>query len=173
MSQVYLSVQHTSIMYNRLLLGLLFSIFSLCIANPTPAPAASPTGVLKPRDTITTTCNADNCYRAAKSVYDGLSRNALASLCTSYTSPPPVVTTLTSSPVTLPSSCSAPRITSICDCLFPAEACATRAAEQRVQNPSFEQGGGETSPYWSFSDTANNFYLYQNSMQDYSGSYGV
>ena len=160
-------------MYIRLLLGLLFSISTICIANPTPAPAPSPTRLLQARDTIATSCNADNCYRAAKSIYDGVSHNSLVALCTSYTNPPPVVTTLTSSPVTLPSSCSAPRITSICDCLVPAAACATRAAEQRVQNPSFEQGGGETSPYWSFSDTANNFYLYQNSMQDYSGSYGV
>lgn len=176
-------------MYKKIALFLLASLVSICHANPTPnpTPAPSPTKFLAPRDTIATSCNADNCYRAAKSLnenFNGAYYGSINPLCSSYTSPPTVVTSLTSSPLTLPSSCSASRITSICDCLAPPPACATRASQQRVQNPSFEQGytydGG--APYWSFSDTAKfsagdsatgNYDLYNNAQQDYDGSWGL
>ncbi|KAL8790749.1 MAG: hypothetical protein Q9195_006227 [Heterodermia aff. obscurata] len=148
---------------------------SFCAGNPTPAPAPSPTKFIEPR---ATTCNADNCYRAAKSINEdqtGGHYGSIVPLCSSYTSPSTPVTTLTSSPLTLPSSCSAPRISSICDCLVPAPPCATRAAAQRVENPSFElgPGGGNGVPYWSVTDTANNWAIYNTNERDYQGDYGV
>lgn len=153
---------------------------SMCVANPTPAPtpapAPSPTKFLELR---ATTCAADNCYRAAKSLnenYEGSYYNSINPLCSSYTSPPTVVTSLTSSPLILPSSCSAPRISSLCDCLAPAPPCATRAAAQRVENPSFElgySGNAQVLPYWAITDTANNWDNYNNNEQDYQGNYGM
>ena len=155
--------------------GLLSLFIYIWVANPTPAPTPSPTRLLEPR---ATTCNADNCYRAAKSLNEnptGVYYNSIHPLCSSYTTPPTIVTSLTSSPLVLPSSCSAPRISSICDCLAPAQPCETRAAAQRVENPSFEAGndGQGGSPYWTFTDTANNYALYNNNQQDYQGSWGL
>ena len=167
-----LDIMHFLFLLHLLLLGA-----SNSVANPTPAPAPSPTKFLEPR---ATTCAADNCYRAAKSLnenYEGSYYNSINPLCSSYTSPPTIVTSLTSSPLILPSSCSAPRISSLCDCLAPAPPCATRAAAQRVENPSFELGyySGTTQalPYWAITDTANNWDNYNNNEQDYQGNYGM
>ncbi|KAL8710883.1 MAG: hypothetical protein Q9220_004688 [cf. Caloplaca sp. 1 TL-2023] len=133
----------------------------------TPSPTL--TKYLAPR---ATTCNADNCYRAAKSLndYGAPYANSLNELCQSYTNPSTIVTTLTSSPVILPSSCSAPGITSVCDCLKPAAPCATRAAAQRVVNPSFEDpnDGG----WWSITDTARNYIYHNSNEESYDGSKG-
>ena len=148
------------------LLGIVF-----CAGSPTLAPAPSPTKFIEPR---ATTCNADNCYRAAKSInedYTGGHYNSLFPLCSSYTNPSTLVTTLTSSPLILPSSCSAPRISSICDCLAPAPPCASRAATQRVENPSFESG--YVSDYWRVTDTANNWAIYNTNERDYQGNWGL
>lgn len=166
------------IMQFFLLLHIFLLSASKCVANPTPAPAPSPTKFLELR---ATTCAADNCYRAAKFINEnpgGGYYNSIVPLCSSYTSPPTIVTSLTSSPLTLPSSCSAPRISSLCDCLAPAPPCATRAAAQRVENPSFELGySGQDPPYqlpyWSITDTANNWDDYKNNEQDFQGNYGM
>ena len=148
---------------------------SMCVANPTPAPAPSPSPT-KFLELRATTCAADNCYRAAKSLnedFAGSYRSSIYPLCSSYTSPPTIVTSLTSSPLILPSSCSAPRISSLCDCLAPAPPCATRAAAQRVENPSFELENSQGLPYWTITDTANNWANYNNNEQDYQGNYGM
>ena len=181
-------------MYNKITLFLLASLISFCHSNPTPNPnptsTPSPTRFLAPRNTVATSCNADNCYRAAKSLnenfnggYYGSINPSVQPLCSSYTSPPTLVTSLTSSPLTLsfrvqhhgsPASVTASRH----------PACATRASQQRVQNPSFEQGytSDGRAPCWSSSDTAKfsagaattgNYDLYNYAQQDYDGSWGL
>lgn len=168
-----LSIRHAD-MYSVFLSYISLLAVSLCDGSLTPAPAPSPTKFIEPR---ATTCNADNCYRAAKSINEdqtGGHYGSIFPLCSSFTSPSTLVTTLTSSPLILPSSCSAPRISSICDCLAPAPPCATRAAAQRVENPSFELGPvGGNVPYWSITDTANNWGIYNTNERDYQGNYGL
>ena len=94
---------------------------------------------------------------------------------TSLTSPSALVASLTSSPLIFPSSCSAPLISSICDCLAPASPCATRHAAQGVKNPSFESGYGpeDFGPYWRVTDTEIDWQIYSTNERVHRANWGM